>query len=181
MHIDRPHPSPLPGEKVIAPIPRFCIKSLCQYCAHGDIIRSDVKQNWDERVYAGNGSCPPLCLCTRVMTGGDRTGGHNSANKSRSNKIYNTSPAITHDTIKSHIATCRSVKWCHEMGGTVPRSHPCTLLLLPLSILESKVLSSYAFLGNGFYHFVKTYVGSLHMMQQALVRYLLSLCCAKYY
>ena len=44
MHIDRPHPSPLPGEKVIVPITCFCIKSFCWYCAHRDIIRSDVKK-----------------------------------------------------------------------------------------------------------------------------------------
>ena len=115
------------------------------------------------------------------MTGGARTGGHSPANKSRSHKSSNISPASTHNTIESHIATCFSVKWCHEMGGIVPRSHPCTLLLLPLSILESNVLSSYVFPGNGFYHFVKTCVGSLHTMQQALARYRFSLCCAKYY
>ena len=111
---------------------------------------------------------------------GDRTGGHIPANKSSPHKCSNISPAITHDKIKSHIATCRSVKWNHEMGGTVPWSHLCTLLLLPLSILENNVLSSYLFLENGFYHFVKTYVGSLRMIQQALARYLLSLFCAKH-
>ena len=139
------------------------------------------KKKCDEIVYTGNCSCPHLCLCPCVMTGDPRTGGHSPANKSKSHKSSSISPASTHDTIELHIATCRSVKWCHEMGGTVPQSHLCNLVLLPLSILESNVLSSYVFLGNGFYHFVKTYVGSLHMMQQALVRYLLSLCCAKYF
>ena len=148
-------------------------------CARG-YYTERCKKNRDERVYAGNGSCPPLCLCPCVMTGGARTGGHSPSNNSRSHKSSNISPASTHDTIESHLATCRSVKWCHEMGGTVPRSYPCNLLLLHLSILESNVLSSYVFLGNGFYHFVKTYVGSLHMMQQALAHYRLSFCCAKY-
>ena len=100
----------------------------------------------DKRVYAINGSCPPLCLCTCVMTGGPRTGGHSPANKSRSHKSSNISPVSTHDTIKSHITTCCSMKWCHKMVGTVPRSHLCNLLLLPLSILESNIFSSYVFL-----------------------------------
>ena len=124
---------------------------------------------------------PPLYLCPCVMTGGARTGGHSPTNKSRSHKSYNIYPAITHNKIESHLTTCRSMTWCYEMGGTVPQYHPCTLLLLHISILESNVLSSYVFLGNGFYHFVKTYAGSLHMMQQALARYQFSLNCAKYY
>ena len=139
------------------------------------------EKNWNKRLYAGNGYCLPLCLCNCVMTGGPCTGGHSPANKSRSHKSSNISPASTHGIIKSHLATCCPVKWCHEMGGTVPRSHLRILLILPLAVLENNVFSSYVFLGNGFYHFVKTYVGSLHMIQQALARYQLSLCCAKYY
>ena len=110
-------------------------------CARG-YYTERCKKNWDKRVYAGNGYCLPLCLYTCVMTGEPRTGGHSPSNKSRSHKSSNISPASMHGTIKSHLATCRSVKWCHEMGGTVPGSNPCTPLLLLLSILESNVLSS---------------------------------------
>ena len=37
MHIDRPHQSPLPGEKAIAPIPRFWVLRFCfsQHYKHG--------------------------------------------------------------------------------------------------------------------------------------------------
>ena len=37
MHIDRPHPSPLPGEKVIAPIPHFLVSKFrfSQHYKHG--------------------------------------------------------------------------------------------------------------------------------------------------
>ena len=52
------------------------------------------------------------------------TGEHSLAKKSRSHKSSNISPASTHNTNKSHLATCRSVKWCHDMGETVPRPIP---------------------------------------------------------
>ena len=37
MHIDRPNPSPLPGEKVISPIPRFLVLKFrfSQHYKHG--------------------------------------------------------------------------------------------------------------------------------------------------
>ena len=84
------------------------------------------KNNLYKRVYAGNGSCPPFYLCPCVMTGGPHTGGDSPANKSRSQLSSNISTASTHDTIESHIATYHSVKWCHEMGGIVPRYHTWT-------------------------------------------------------
>ena len=75
MHIDLTHPYPPPSEKVISPIPHFCIISLCWYCVHGYIIRSDVKKNGTKESMQGMVPACPYVSVPVWWQGGLALGG----------------------------------------------------------------------------------------------------------